>query len=295
MVSWKHQVEYAVYRVLVLGLRRIPESMALKAGECLALFAQNVLGWRRSAARARILEVFPDRPCREREEIRCQALRGLGRNAVELLRPVGTEIEGREAALAALEAARESGRGVLLVIVHSGNWDLAGRHVTAMGVPMCFIARHQKNERLYQELVSAREVSGGTVVDRDDPRLFQKLLRFLGGNGVVAILVDVRSRTPDEPFCFLGRPAPLANGLGLLAARSRAEVLPVFTGRDGQGRHVWKAFPARRLEPGHSPEVRRELLQSCLDDLGGEILRCPGSYFWFNKRWMLEPHKGEGV
>jgi lauroyl/myristoyl acyltransferase len=31
------------------------------------------------------------------------------------------------------------------------------------------------------------------------------------------------------------------------------------------------------------------LLQGCLDDLGSEVLRRPESYFWFNKRWVLQP------
>jgi lauroyl/myristoyl acyltransferase len=26
-----------------------------------------------------------------------------------------------------------------------------------------------------------------------------------------------------------------------------------------------------------------------LDDLGREVLAHPESYFWFNKRWVLEP------
>jgi lauroyl/myristoyl acyltransferase len=158
---------------------------------------------------------------------------------------------------------------------------------------MCFIARQQKNKALYQELIRSREEGGGTVVDRDDPRLMRKLLSYLKEeNGVVAILVDIRSRTPGETYRYLNHDAPLANGLGLLAAKSGAAVVPLYMGRNGRSTHIWKTFPSRTISPEASKNkaIRAELLQYCLDTLTAEILQNPESYFWFNKRWVLEPH-----
>ena len=290
-VRLKHRLEHAGFQAVRALLRRLPACLSYRLMETMAVTAHEVFGWRKSSTRQRLAQVFPDRPERERGRIRREAVRNLARNLVDLIRGperVEAEFPGREEAFEAFRRARGKGRGMLLVIVHSGNWDLVGVQTARAGFPMCFIARKQKNDLTYQELIRVREAGGGEVVDRDDPGLIRKLLAFLAGNGVVAILVDIRARTPGRAWEFLGQPAWVANGLGLLAAKSGAEVVPMYLGREGRSRLIWKTFPARRL-PGGGREGRDALLQSCLDDLGGEVLRHPESYFWFNKRWVLEP------
>jgi KDO2-lipid IV(A) lauroyltransferase len=293
-MSLKQKAETRFFLGAAALLRRLPLGMALGIAEQLTLFAHRVCGWRKQATRDRIREVFPDLEERERDRIRLEAVRNLARNATEIIRGPAVlpdHMEGVQEVLDRICRAREKGRGVIVVVAHTGNWDLAGAVVTRPGYPMCFIARQQKNSALYDQLVATREKGGGTVVDRDDPRLLRKLLRFLSEkNGVVSIPVDIRSRAPAAPFQFLGHTASIANGLGLMAAKSGAVVIPVYIGRKGRYTHYWKGFPDRSLPVGCSDKEKRvELMQSCLDEFSAEILKHPESYFWFNKRWVLEP------
>lgn len=287
----KQRIEYGLFRAVAGAVRRLPEPAATGLMQALALAAQDLLGWRRRETKARLRQVFPLQTARERERIRRGALRHLGRTLTELIRPpkdFDQRVDGLEETFEAFRRARQRGKGVLLVIVHSGNWDLAGVRTAREGFPLCFIARQQKNDQLYHELIRAREEGGGTVLDRDDPKLLRKTLSFLAENGIVAILIDIRARKPGSPWHFLGQPAWVSNGLGLLAAKSGAEVVPVYLGRNGPRHHQWKPFPATRLDPKSSREQRDALLQDCLDALGGEVKKNPESYFWFNKRWVLE-------
>jgi KDO2-lipid IV(A) lauroyltransferase len=291
MSALRHRLEYALFRLLRGSLALLPLRLATRVLGGLLWLAQEGFGWRKAETHRRIAQIFPQKNDADLRQIRRLALRNLASNVMELLRPERVSLLPCMAeTLAAVQEARKAGRGVLLVIAHSGNWDLAGIVAARQHIPICFIARQQKNQRMYRELLRTREAGGGTVVDRDDPGLLRKLLGFLADNGVVAILIDIRSRQAGDIYRFLGHPAPLANGLGLLAAKSGAEVLPIFLGRDRQGQHEWKPFPARRLRPDDPKTARRDLLQSCLDDLSPEILRNPESYFWFNKRWVLEAH-----
>jgi lauroyl/myristoyl acyltransferase len=256
---------------------------------------QETFGWRKAVTTARIQEVLPNLPQEEQTRIRKEAAENLGRNLCEILCAdklshdwINEHIDG-ESAFEALEKARKSGKGVLLVITHFGNWDLAGTVACRRGIPMCFIARAQKNPLTYHALQEARQHSGGLVLDRDDPKLIRKLLPFLADNGVVAILIDIRARGTGEPHTFLNHPCRLANGLGLLAAKSGAEVLPVALYRDSDGRHIWEPAAARRIsEDTNKKQAKADLLQGCLDDLTPFILKHPESYFWYNKRWVLE-------
>lgn len=274
-------------------IRRLPANVAYGLMERLVLFVHETAGWRRASTKARIATVFPEKAAPAQRGIRRHAVRNFARTLTELIRSgrdPEMHIEGMTQTFDAFARAREKGKGVLLVIVHSGNWDLAGVRTVQEGFPMCFIARSQKNPLTYQALVGVREQNGGSVVDRDDPRLIRKLLAFLAENGIVAVLIDIRARQAAERFDYLGHPAWLANGLGLLAAKSGAEVVPVFVGRHDRHTHFWKPMTPRRLEAGHTGKAERHvLLQSCLDDLGREVRNHPESYFWFNKRWVLEP------
>ncbi len=291
----RHRIEYGLF-VLIRGLlRALPFPAATRFSAFLACQAQETFGWRKETTARRIAEVLPGTPPAEQARIRKQAARNLGHNFCELLNADRLDeawVRGHiddQAGMEALEQARAPGKGVLLVIAHFGNWDLAGTIVCRRGMPMCFIARTQKNPLTYQALQTARQQSGGLVLDRDDPKLIRKLLPFLARNGIVAILIDIRARGTGETHTFLNRPCRLANGLGLLAAKSGAAVLPVALYRDAGGRHIWHPAPARHLaETPNKKTAKSELLQSCLDDLSPIILRHPESYFWYNKRWVLE-------
>ncbi len=296
MPRLRHHVEFQALRVIRLLIRALPEQAAARTMKGLLRLAQNGFGWRKDETQRRLAQVFPEKSEPEREQIREEALGNLAWNVTELLRGdeqnpdwVEHQIDG-DAAFASLEEARQAGKGVLLVIAHAGNWDQAGILCARRGIPMCFIARQQKNPLTYGELVRTREQSGGQVLDRDDPKLLRKLLAFLKENGVVAILIDIRARQAATPTHFLGHPAHIANGLGLLAAKSGAEVLPVFLGRKADGKQFWIAEPAQRLSATDPKEARAQLLQDMLDALSPHILKHPGCYFWYNKRWVLDLH-----
>lgn len=290
---FRHRVEHAFTRLLRFPFRVLPHRASLNLGAGLALAAHQVFGWRREETQRRIQQVLPEKTPAEQKRIRREAVRNLGRNVAELYRAdlldeawFQQNVEPGNA-FETVEKAREAGKGVVVVVCHAGNWDLAGTYGCKKGLPTCFIARAQKNPLTYNTLVKARTQNGGTVMDRDDPGLFRKLLAFLKNNGVVVILVDIRARGEGEFFQFLGHPCRMSNGLGLLAAKSGAEIVPLFLHRE-KHKHVWKAFPPRRIPSGAPKPERHELLQSCLDILGEEVRLHPESYFWFNKRWVLE-------
>jgi Kdo2-lipid IVA lauroyltransferase/acyltransferase len=292
-MAFKHTLEYGILHLMIRLIRRLPSNAAYGIIESLVYGVHQLFGWRKQSTQKRIAMVFPESDAKRQKEIRKISVYNLARTLTELIRSgrdPEMKIEGLDETFDAFNRARKKGKGILLVIVHSGNWDLAGVRTVQEGFPMCFIARQQKNDLTYQQLMQVREQNGGTVVDRDDPRLVRKLLSFLRENGIVAVLIDVRARQAGESYSYLGHSAWLANGLGLLAAKSGAEVVPVFVGRRGRHTHFWKPMPARRLEEGFTGKTERNaLLQSCLDDLGREVLAHPESYFWFNKRWVLEP------
>ena len=296
-MRFKHRAEYAALRVVLVVFRLLPHRAALRAGSGLAALAHHGFGWRKAEAHRRIREVMgAELPEKEVHRIAWISFRNLVWNSVELARfhkLSETWFQAHYDTDATVELIRskreEFQRGAILVIGHSGNWDLAAMYLARIGLPFVAIARAQKNPLTNQYLNRFREISGASVVDRADPQLLRTLIKELEAGKVIGILIDLRSKAPVAPSTFLGKPANLVNGLALLASGSGAPVIPIHLQRDGMDHHQWSAGEVFRIEDRKDKAARGRLLQDTLDILSQKVLDHPEGYFWYNKRWVLEP------
>ena len=117
------------------------------------------------------------------------------------------------------------------------------------------------------------------------------MVKKLKAGQVLAILPDVRLNAPGMKMSFLGKEANLAPGLGALSTLSKCPVFPAVTIREGWGKmtiHVMDPiFP--NAEADREEETRR-IMQEVLDQFSELVYRHPEQYFWYNKRWVLQPY-----
>lgn len=58
------------------------------------------------------------------------------------------------------------------------------------------------------------------------------------------------------------------------------------------GKHVFHYLKTLRPDPSaDKKEEARRLTREALKLLSDEILKHPGDWYWYNKRWILEPVK----
>lgn len=291
----KHLIEYAGLRLVFLVLNTLPYRVALGAGWALAKGVHLVLRGRVREARRRIRQVFPDRPDAEIRRIAWTSLRNMVFNSVEMMRA------GRlDAAWMAkhvdmhnvFDVARRhlAERPVIFAVVHMGNWDLAGQAVELGGIPSFFIMRSQRNPLTTQLLNAGRTAHGSQVLERDDPSVVRKSVRLLKERRAMAILLDLRARTEALSLTFLGRPANIAGGTGLMAYLSGAAVLPCRVMRTGWDHHEVEVLDEILVDRSgdKAAEIER-ITRRALDALSAAVLQAPEQYFWFNRRWVLEP------
>lgn len=134
----------------------------------------------------------------------------------------------------AFHAAVAEGRGIVVALTHSGNWDAAGvwlvETLRAAGREPTFttVAARLRPERLYRRFVAYREALGFEVVATDDgARAYRALHGRLRRGGVVCLLSDVDMSASGVDVTFLGRPARFPGGAARLAAATGALLLPV--------------------------------------------------------------------
>jgi KDO2-lipid IV(A) lauroyltransferase len=298
-IRTKHRVEYALLRAIAAPLSAMPYRTALTCGWFLAISGYHLLRKRSRVAEARIQSVFPDLPESEIRRVAWTSWRNIVFNAVELT-GIRRVTPGRvfslvdcDAVFSRIKQHTDAGRGAVVAVPHTGNWDLAGIACHMYGIPVFSIAARQKNPLVNDYLNRLRSWTGMETLERGSGTMKSVLLRLRSG-GVLAILPDVRIREAGIEVPFLGGRANVGKGLGMFAHHAGIPVFPCFATRDGWQRH--KITMAEPILPDTASDAESEVHRITGQVMAGidkAIRERPEQWFWFNKRWVLDPVPGK--
>lgn len=275
----------------VLGTLTIEE--AGRAGRRLGAAAAPVLASRARLARTNLERAFPERDPRERDDLLRAVFEHFGGLFFELVRAAEEPLEDLLARVEVrnLDTARRafgSGRGVLFVTPHLGNWEYAAVVAAALGCPMTVIARPLDNPLLEPLLAAFRTRSGNAVLPKADAG--REILRTLRRGGAIGILPDQHARPPDAVAVpFFGRPASTTTAVARLADRTEALVLTACCVRAAEGR--WLLTFDDPLDPRALAPVEREpaaLTTRINLALERQIRAFPSQWLWLHNRWRLD-------
>ncbi len=292
----KHIVEY-LSLVLVGGLIRIlPLRMALALGWLFAAGMHFIGRVNVERTRERIREVFGDRYSeKEVRHIAWIAWRNLCFNAIDALRfPALTLEKIRKQPLASLEPKlkkilADCENGFILATPHMGNWEIAGIAADLADIPLFVIVRKQKNPLMNDYINKMRRTFNLEVLYRE-ARMWKGVVDRLKHGKVLAILPDISVRAKGVTVDFLNGTATIAPGTAHFAQLANCPIYPIFVRRIG-----WTKHDAVLLDPIYpDPTLEKEkdqqrIMQETMNVFSGEICKTPEQYFWYNKRWVLNP------
>ncbi len=141
-----------------------------------------------------------------------------------------------------LEAARARGRGVVLVVPHTGNFEVAGVAAARAGFPIHAVAGIQLNERWTPELRRRQKAAGLPILPWSFAT-WRRLPELLAANEVVALLADGDRFAGGLPVDAFGAVARFPLGPAKLCARTGAALLPAYAVRRPDGTHVARFLP----------------------------------------------------
>jgi KDO2-lipid IV(A) lauroyltransferase len=291
----RHRAEYAAL-ALARGLTsRVPERFALGGGALLGRAVGDVTRVRRADVEMHLRTAFPESspPWRKRVARACYA--HFGREAAVLLRADGwsRELVRERTRVVGFEHFRDaarSGRGVVLLTGHLGNWELGGAAIAARGVPLDVVGKGMSNRRFQSDLFALRAGLGMRVLEMGDaPR---EALHALGEGRVVALLADQRPREGGVLVPFFGKPAATARGPALFALRSGAWAFVAFCVAEEPGaeaRYTVTFAPLAFAPCGRLDEDVKGFLGAYAGALEGAVRAVPHQYFWQHRRWKRAP------
>ena len=185
-----------------------------------------------------------------------------------------------------------SGRPLLIVTGHFGNWELAGTTVGLVGFHTHAIARPLDNPWLDDYLRRFRERTGQKLLAKHGD--FEKMQQILDQGGVIATLADQDAGQRGLFVEFFGRPASTHKAVALMAMEHRVPMIvatALKTGASKRNSHYELHFGDVILPEDYekTPDAIRAMTQRFTADLERLIRLGPEQYFWVHRRWKHQP------
>lgn len=132
-----------------------------------------------------------------------------------------------------MDAEMASGRGVIMVVNHGGNWDHAGAWACLRYGGLTTVAERLRPEGLFDKFVAYRESLGMEVLPLGAPDVMRTLARRLEEGRMLAIVGDRDISRNGVPVQFFGETATMPPGSAALSLLTGAAMLPVTLWFDG--------------------------------------------------------------
>jgi lauroyl/myristoyl acyltransferase len=187
-----------------------------------------------------------------------------------------------------LDAALEAGRGAVLALPHSGNWDMAGVWlVQNYGTPTT-VNERLKPESLYNRFIAYRESLGFEMLPLTggDRPPFEVLAERLRDNRVVCLLAERDLTRAGVEVDFFGEPTRMPAGPAKLAIETGAALLPVHCWYEPRG---WGS----RIYPELDTSSRdvSVVTQALADRFARNIAAHPADWHMLQPQWLADLSK----
>ena len=288
-------LEYFLLRFFCAVVNAIPYPLAMAVARGVGWTAFSVFGFKRRRTLERIRGVFPEKSVRETKAIAIRSLQNVLQTGVEMMRAPRLDrrwmdryVKDGQLYKDKLQTYVDEGKGVVIMVPHSGNWYMAAWSMAKYGLPLFAIAARQRNPKLNAWM--NRQYGDIEVLDRDCRDTLSQIREKLSAGRAFAILPDLRVRNRDVEADFFGGKANVSRSGAAFAVRCGCPIVVAIMTRQG-GRHVFNHIATLRPDPdaADKKEEARRLTRETLKLLSDEIMKTPGDWYWFNKRWILEP------
>lgn len=175
-----------------------------------------------------------------------------------------------------------AGRGTVMVLPHSGNWDAAGAWLALTGVPFTTVAERLKPESVYERFVSFRQSLGMEVLPLTggDRPPYEVLTERLRAGGALCLLSDRDLTVRGIDVELFGATARMPAGPARLALETGADLLPVTLSFDGD--RDWHVRFHPYVEPSDLPTMTQAVAAAFEEG----IAEHPADWHMLQRLWL---------
>jgi KDO2-lipid IV(A) lauroyltransferase len=186
-----------------------------------------------------------------------------------------------------LQSYVDEGKGVVVMVPHSGNWYMAAWSMAKYGLPLVSIAARQRNPKI--DAWMKRQYGDIEILERGNAKVLVEIKKRLNSGRVFAILPDLRVPQKDVEVDFLGGKANVSHAGAMFAVKCGSPVVVAMMRREN-GKHVFDHIATLRPDMDANPkEEAIRITREAMRLLDERIRKHPAQWFWYNKRWILQP------
>lgn len=291
--------DYLVYlavRLAVGVVQALPVGVARAAAKQLALLAYTIDRRHREVARENLTHAFPDRYSGKELD---RLVLGVYEHFVGLIVEIAMlprklhvgnwrdylNLVGGEKILSGLT----SGRPLLIVTGHFGNWEMAGFALGLLGFKTYAVARVLDNPHLERYLKEFRQKTGQKILAKKGD--FDQMQELLEGGAAVATLADQDAGPRGLFVDYFGRPASTFKSIALLSIEYNVPLLVIGTPKVARPMR-YEVVAEDLIDPAEyaeRPDAAKAITQRYTSAIERLVRRHPEQYFWLHRRWKSQP------
>lgn len=185
-----------------------------------------------------------------------------------------------------IDAALERGKGAVLALPHTGNFDVSGIWLVGHSGPFATVAERLRPESVYQRFLGYRESLGFEILPTSggDRAPYRVLMERVRENKVVCLPADRDLSRRGLPVTFFGEQTRMPAGPARLAAATGAEILVVdnsFT-EDGWGLRLHTPILV------HGRDEVGAATQRMADAFAADIAANPVDWHMMQQLWLAD-------
>jgi len=293
------RLEYVAARTVFVFLALLPRSGALFVCKIVSRVGYHFLGSLRRTGLRSLDIAFPEKSEAERSAILKGSFESLGRVLAETsqfkkMTPADVEkifdLDLDDEMRALYHSNKESGRGVLIVTGHLGNWEMLVFGFAAIHEPISFLARPLDNPLIEEMTMKTRTRFGNRPINKTNSAMLA--VKILREGGILGALSDVNAHPKEGVFVpFFNVQACTISGPAIMAMRSGAAILPAFCIWDKELKK-YRFVHGKVLEPTHTGDRKDDILATTTAytaEIEKLIRRYPDQWLWIHKRWKTRP------
>jgi Kdo2-lipid IVA lauroyltransferase/acyltransferase len=186
-----------------------------------------------------------------------------------------------------LRSLAARGRGVIALVGHHGNWELAGAWAAAMGLPIAAVVKPPSNPWVADYVERARRRVGIETIPSSEARTV--VPAALAAGKIVALVADQGAIRSGTWVPFFGRPTQTAEGPGKFAARSGAPVIFGGAVAEPDGRYRGFIEMLDESPSGDAAELVLRIATVYRRRLESVVRLAPEQYLWTHRLWDRQP------
>jgi KDO2-lipid IV(A) lauroyltransferase len=185
-----------------------------------------------------------------------------------------------------LRSPMHEGRGVVIALPHSGNWDHAGAYFCNEGFPLVTVAEVLKPEKLFKKFLTYREEMGFEVLGLDS-RAFLTLVKRARERRLIALVADRDLSASGIEVDFFGRTAKMPAGPAVLAIKEGLPLVAAHVSYTVSGIHIdFQSIEVSSLE--NDSERVAETVQNLATAFEKGISGRPEDWHMLQRIWIEE-------